>query len=75
MAVSTDCPGIQLYSGNFLEGEIGKHGVSYCRRGGVCLETQFYPNALNHPQWKHPITRAGEEYKSETSFVFGAEPL
>ena len=37
MAVSTDCPGVQLYSGNFLEGETGKDGISYCRRGGVCL--------------------------------------
>lgn len=75
MAVSTDCPGIQLYSGNFLQGEMGKDGVSYCHRGGVCLETQYYPNALNYPQWKQPITRAGEEYKSETSFVFGVESL
>ena len=74
MAVSTDCPGIQLYSGNFLEGETGKGGVSYCRRGGVCLETQFYPNALNHPHWPQPVTRAGEQYRSETSFVFGAQP-
>lgn len=75
MAVSTDCPGVQLYSGNFLEGETGKDGISYCRRGGVCLETQYYPNALNHPCWPQPITRAGEEYRSETRFVFGAEPL
>ena len=75
MAVSTDCPGVQLYSGNFLEGEIGKDGVAYCRRGGVCLETQYYPNALNHTHWPQPITRAGEEYKSETVFAFGADPL
>ena len=74
MSVSTDCPGMQLYSGNFLEGEIGKDGVSYCRRGGICLETQYYPNALNYPQWRQPVTRAGEEYKSETSFVFSTEP-
>ena len=73
MSVTTDCPGMQLYSGNFLQGEMGKDGVSYCRRGGVCLETQYYPNALNYPQWPQPITRAGEEYKSETSFVFGVE--
>ena len=73
MSVSTDCPGIQLYSGNFLEGETGKDGVTYCRRGGVCLETQYYPNALNNPQWPQPITRAGEEYRSETSFAFGVE--
>ncbi len=73
MSVSTDCPGLQLYSGNFLKGEMGKDGVSYCRRGGVCLETQYYPNALNNPQWPQPITRAGEAYRSETSFVFDVE--
>ena len=73
MAVHTDCPGVQLYSGNFLMGETGKDGVSYCRRGGVCLETQFYPNALNYPEWPQPITKAGEKYVSETSFTFGAE--
>lgn len=74
MAVSTDCPGLQLYSGNFLEGEIGKDGVSYGHRSGVCLETQFYPNAVNHPRWPQPITRAGEKYCSETTFVFHTEP-
>lgn len=75
MAVATDCPGIQLYSGNFLEDEIGKDGVVYCHRSGVCLETQFYPNAINYPQWPQPVTRAGEKYCSETTFVFHAEPL
>lgn len=70
MAVSTDCPGVQLYSGNFLMGEIGKDGASYCRRGGICLETQYYPDAVNHPQWKQPITKAGEPYHSETTLHF-----
>lgn len=70
MAVSTDCPGLQLYSGNFLEDEVGKDGAVYCRRSGVCLETQFYPNSVNNPQWPQPITRAGEKYCSETTFVF-----
>lgn len=73
MAISTDCPGLQLYSGNFLEDEVGKGGVVYCRRGGVCLETQFYPNAMNYPQWPQPITQAGEKYSSETTFVFRTE--
>ena len=74
MAVFTDCPGVQVYSGNFLMGEKGKDGVSYCRRGGVCLETQYYPNALNYPHWPQPVTKAGEKYKSETSFVFSVFP-
>ena len=73
MAVSTDCPGVQLYSGNFMEREEGKDGVIYGRRSGVCLETQFYPNAINYPHWPQPVTKAGERYKSETCFVFGLE--
>ena len=75
MAVSTDCPGIQMYSGNFLQGEIGKGGVSYCHRGGVCLETQYYPNSVNYTHWQQPFTPAGVEYKSETVFAFGVQSL
>lgn len=70
MAVSTTCPGVQFYSGNFLQGEIGKGGVSYCRRGGICLETQFYPDSVNHPEWPQPITKAGVPYHSETKYQF-----
>ena len=70
MEVHTDCPGVQFYSGNFLEGETGKDGVSYCFRGGICLETQFYPDAVNHPEWPQPFTPAGKPYKSETTYKF-----
>jgi aldose 1-epimerase len=73
MAVVTDRPGVQLYSGNYLIGEKGKGGVSYCRRGGICLETQFYPNAVNYPHWPQPVVKAGEQYKSETCYIFGTE--
>lgn len=70
MTVVTDCPGVQFYSGNFLKGEIGKDGVSYCYRGGICLETQYFPNSLNEPNWPQPITKAGEPYHSETKYIF-----
>ena len=70
MSVVTDCCGVQFYSGNFLEGEIGKDGVSYCFRGGICLETQFYPNAVNNPQWPQPFTKANTSYHSETKYIF-----
>ena len=70
MAVSTDCPGIQMYSGNFLKGETGKDGVSYCCRGGVALETQYYPDSVHHPQWPQPFVKAGERYHSETKYTF-----
>ena len=70
MAVSTDCPGIQFYAGNYLEGQRGKDGVCYPKRSGICLETQYYPDALNHPQWPQPITKAGERYRSVTRLIF-----
>ena len=70
MTVVTDCPGLQFYSGNFLQGEIGKDGVSYTHRGGIGLETQYFPNSLNQPEWPQPITKAGQPYHSETKFIF-----
>lgn len=73
MTVITDCPGLQFYSGNFLVGETGKDGVHYCFRGGICLETQYYPNALNQPDWPQPVTKAGECYHSETKYIFSAK--
>lgn len=69
MTVTTDCPGIQFYAGNFLD-EIGKGGIHYTKRTGVALETQFYPDALHHPDWPQPITKAGEKYHSETVYRF-----
>lgn len=69
MEVHTDCPGLQVYAGNFLD-ETGKEGVYYGKRSGVALGTQYYPDALHHPQWPQPITKAGERYHSETVFHF-----
>ncbi len=69
MAVSTDCPGIQLYTGNFLDDQ-GKCGVYYGKRSGVALETQFYPDSVNHPEWPQPFVKAGEKYRSETVYKF-----
>lgn len=69
MAVYTDCPGIQFYSGNFLD-EHGKNGVYYGKNTGIALETQFYPDALHHPDWPQPVTKAGQHYHSETVYRF-----
>ncbi len=69
MSVSTDCPGIQFYAGNFLD-TVGKGGVPYGKRSGVALETQFYPDCLHHPEWPQPIVKAGEPYHSETVYRF-----
>ena len=69
MAVSTDCPGVQVYTGGAPKA-IGKGGVCYGSRSAVCLETQFYPDAVNHPEWKQPFTKANAPYHSETVFQF-----
>lgn len=71
MAVYTDCPGIQVYTGNFLD-EHGKDGIHYGKRSGVALETQFYPDALHNPAWPQPVTKAGKHYHSETTYAFPA---
>ena len=69
LAISTDCPGIQFYSGNFLKGK-GKGGIEYGARSGIALETQYFPNAMNQPGWKQPVVKAGQKYKSTTTYKF-----
>ena len=69
MSVSTDCPGIQFYAGNFLNAD-GKEGVHYGKRSGIALETQFYPDSIHHPEWPQPITGAGTQYHTETVYRF-----
>ena len=69
MTVTTDCPGIQVYAGNFLD-NTGKGGVYYSKRSGVALETQFYPNSVNHPEWPQPFVKAGEQWQSVTRYAF-----
>ena len=69
MSVSTDCPGIQFYAGNYLDTD-GKGGVHYGKRSGIALETQFYPDSIHHPEWPQPITKAGKPYHSETVYRF-----
>lgn len=69
MAVHTDCPGIQLYTGNFLN-ETGKGGIRYGFRTGVALETQFFPDAVHHPEWKQPFLKQDEVYSSTTVYQF-----
>ena len=70
MQVWTDCIGIQLYTGNFLQGEHGKGGITHCDRDAFCLETQFFPNAVNEPNFVSPLKNAGEPYDSTTIYKF-----
>lgn len=70
MDVYTDLPGVQIYTGNFIDNEPGKLGVVYPRRAGICFETQFYPDSVNHPNFPSPIFQAGEVFESITEFIF-----
>lgn len=70
MEITTDCPGIHCYCGNFFRDEQGKDGVIYCRRGGIALETQYFPDAVHQPQWPQPIVKAGTPYRSQTKYIF-----
>ena len=69
--VYTDEPGIQVYSGNFLDGsQSGKKGIVYQCRASVCLETQHYPDSPNKPDWPSVVLRPGEKYNSHCIFKF-----
>ena len=71
LVVKTTEPGVQCYSGNFLDGTaIGKKGIAYQQRTGICLETQKYPDTPNKPEWPSCVLRPGEEYSSVTIFKF-----
>lgn len=74
LEVLTDEPGIQVYSGNFLDGTItGKNGKVYNQRAAICLETQHYPDSPNKPEWPSVELRPGNIYKSHTVFAFSTD--
>jgi aldose 1-epimerase len=71
LEVRTDQPGIQFYSGNFLDGTIhGKGGIVYGQRSGLCLETQHYPDSPNHPAFPSTLLKPGARFHSTTIFRF-----
>lgn len=71
MDTYTDMPGIQLYSGNYMELNVmGKDSYVYKKRDAFCLETQFYPDSIHHPEWPQPILKAGDKYCHITSYKF-----
>ncbi len=70
--VSTTEPGVQFYTGNFLDGTVaGKAGRAYPRRSALCLETQHFPDSPNRPAFPSTILRPGETFRSRTVFAFG----
>ncbi len=72
LEVYTSEPGVQVYTGNFLDGTLtGKKGVVYNQRAAICLETQHYPDSPNKPQWPSVVLRPGETYTSLCVYQFG----
>ena len=76
MEVYTDQPGVQFYIGNFLDGKMpikGGDGAGYTRRMGLCLETQHYPDSVNHPESPQPFLKPGEKYDTKTVYKFSVD--
>jgi aldose 1-epimerase len=74
MEISTTEPGIQFYSGNFLDGTLtNKGGGKIGHRMGFCLETQHYPDSPNHANFPSTVLKPGQDYKTTTVFKFGAQ--
>lgn len=71
LEVYTTQPGVQFYTGNFLDGTLkGKNGAVYPKHSGLCLETQNWPDSVNQPQFPPALLRPGEEYNHTTWFKF-----
>ena len=73
MEVYTDLPGVQFYTANSLKTERGKNHAVYTPRCGYCFETQYFPDAINKPEFASPVIKAGEEYKTTTIYKFGVK--
>lgn len=72
MTVTTTEPGVQLYSANFTTKRAGKGGSVMDRRYAICLETQHFPDSINHPEWPSTVLKVGDTYKSKTTYSFSA---
>ncbi len=73
MEMYTDLPGVQFYAGNFIQPHPGKGGAVYDFRHGFCLETQYFPDAVNQKNFASPVLQPGQKYDSTTVFRFGIE--
>ena len=74
LEVYTNEPGVQVYTGNFLDGTVtGKKGVVYPQRASVCLETQHYPDTPNKAHWPSALLEPGQTYRSQCIYKFGVE--
>lgn len=73
MKAFTDLPGVQFYAGNFIDFQTGKGNVTYDKRSGLCLETQYYPDTANKPQFPSAIYGPDREYDAVTVYQFMTE--
>jgi aldose 1-epimerase len=74
LEVWTDQPGLQFYSGNFLNGTlIGKYGIKYVHRSAFCLESQHFPDSPNEPKFPSTVLNPGDTYHTTTIYKFGIE--
>lgn len=74
LEVHTTQPGVQLYTANYLDGTLkGKNGISYGRQTAFCLETQHYPDSVNHPNFPSTILRPGQTYRQTTVHKFATQ--
>lgn len=73
MEILTTEPGIQLYTGNYLFGQAGKGGKTYAQRSALCLETQHYPDSVNHANFPSTVLEPGQTYRSTTVHRFGVK--
>lgn len=73
MIAATDLPGVQFYTGNFITSEPGKGDAVYQKRAGFCLETQYYPNAVNQSEFPSPLLEAHKKYQTSTCYQFFIE--
>ena len=73
MCVTTDQPGVQLFTANHMKERIGKNGQQYGHRSAFCLETQHFPDCIHHPDWPSCVLRAGEVFDSKTIYSFTTE--
>ena len=70
MKISSDYPGIQMYTGNYIGNVKGKHGHIYAPRDGVCFEPQYFPDAVNRPEFESSVCKAGQKFDKKIKYVF-----
>lgn len=74
MTVRSDQPGLQVYAGKFLDGSTAGRGVTHLRHGGICLETQAFPNAVNIPEWRSQVLlHPGDTYRHTVVYAFSTD--